>query len=377
MTVQLLRVVALFLLTLPGLTTVLAQEAQPQSLPPAVGSVQLKSAAGGSEAARLDVGIVIFDPGIPADASTHSKLGIFPEIRKAEAQFMAVILRQVLLATDAWGVIRVLPEPVASSELLVQGAIVHSDGLRLVLQVRASDATGRVWLERIYVDEALESDYPVAPGGDPYLDLYYQIANDLLAIRTQLDAKALRDIRQVGQLRYAASLSPDAFGSFLQQDSDGLYTLQRLPAQGDPMMARVQKIRNQEFLFIDTVDEQYAALYEEMAPTYHLWRQYGREQALYREEYQERVANRERRGRRGTYIAMEQTYNAYKWSKIHEQDLDELVLGFNNEVAPTIIEVGGKVFRLNGTLDSQYSDWREILRKIFELETGLPPAGVR
>ncbi len=74
---------------------------------------------------------------------------------------------------------------------------------------------------------------------------------------------------------------------------------------------------------------------------------------------------------------MEQTYNAYKWSKIHEQDLDELVLGFNNEVAPTIIEVGGKVFRLNGTLDSQYSDWREILRKIFELETGLPPAGVR
>ena len=72
---------------------------------------------------------------------------------------------------------------------------------------------------------------------------------------------------------------------------------------------------------------------------------------------------------------MEQTYNTYKWSKIHEQDLDELALGFNNEVAPTVIEVSGRVFRLNGTLDSQYSEWREILRKIFALETGLPAAG--
>jgi hypothetical protein len=71
---------------------------------------------------------------------------------------------------------------------------------------------------------------------------------------------------------------------------------------------------------------------------------------------------------------MLQTYDAYKWSKIHEQDLDELAQGFNNEVAPTVLEVKGKVFRLTGTLDSQYRDWRNILRQIFELETGLPAA---
>ena len=84
------------------------------------------------------------------------------------------------------------------------------------------------------------------------------------------------------------------------------------------------------------------------------------------------MANRDSRGRRGTFIAMEQTYDAYKWSKIHEQDLDELAMGFNNEVTPTVLEVSGKVFRLNGTLDSQYQEWREILRQIFALETGLP-----
>jgi hypothetical protein len=149
--------------------------------------------------------------------------------------------------------------------------------------------------------------------------------------------------------------------------------LARLPAEGDPMMERVNRIRNQEYLFIDTVDEQYATLYEEMAPTYNMWRQFGREQAIYRKGYEDRVTSRERRGRRGTFSAMEQTYDAYKWSKIHEQDLDELALGFNNEVAPTEMEVSGKVFRLNGTLDTQYTEWRDILRKIFVLETGLTP----
>ena len=75
----------------------------------------------------------------------------------------------------------------------------------------------------------------------------------------------------------------------------------------------------------------------------------------------------------GTFVAMEQTYNAYRGLKIQEQDLDEMALGFNNEVAPTVMQVSGKVFRLNGTLGTQYSEWRKILRDIFVLETGLPP----
>ncbi len=352
--------------------TVQARSAQPEAAA-RVGGVALHTARQSSEDERLDVGLVIFDAGIPADRSTHSKMGIFPEIRKSEAKFIPVILRQVLLESGAWGVVRVLPEPLDSSELLLTGTILQSDGLRLVLQVRVHDATGRRWLDKVYVDETSAGDYPVAAGGDPYLDLYHQIANDLLTLKQQLGRDKLRDIRQVGLLRYAASLAPDVFSGYVRRTEGGMFELARLPAEGDPMMARVDRIRSQEYLFIDTVDEQYTKLYEEMAPTYNLWRQYGREQSLYKKEYENRVASRESRGRRGTYAAMEQTYDAYKWSKIHEQDLDELALGFNNEVAPTVMEVSGKVFRLNGTLDTQYTQWQEILREIFVLETGLPP----
>lgn len=337
-----------------------------------VGSVTLLEEDSATDSAMLDVGLVIFDPGIPADPSSHSRQGIFPEIRKAEAQLVPVLLRRALVAANAWGVVRVLPEEQQSAELLVTGKILHSDGLQLALQVRALDATGRQWLDKVYLDQAGESDYPVRPGNDPYADLYAQVANDLLTFRRQLERQQLAAIRQVALMRYAAGLSEEAFGSYLERDAAGTYTLVRLPAQGDPMMARVDRIRNQEHLFIDTVDEQYVELYEQMVPTYNLWRQYGREQAIYKEEFQARAQNREHYGRRGTFVAMEQTYNTYKQIKIQEQDLDEMALGFNNEVTPTVMEASGRVFRLTGTLATQYSEWRGILRKIFALETGLP-----
>ena len=337
-----------------------------------VGNVTLNVERGTSEQDMLDVGLVIFSPGIPLDESLHSQMGIFPDIRKAEAQFMPVLLRQVLLEANAWGVVRVLPDKQVSSELLVTGKIRQSDGSRLVLEVSAWDATGRQWLDKTYTDTASERDYPATEGSDPYIDLYRSIANDLLAFRLRLDRRELQTIRQVALMRYAASLSEEAFGSYLQQDSDGIYTVVRLPAEGDPMMARVERIRNQEHLFVDTVDEQYVNLYEEMAPTYSLWRQYGREQSLYLQDYEVRAQTKDRIGQRGTFTAMEQTYNTYKQIKIQEQDLDEMAQGFNNEVAPTVMEASGKVFRLSGTLESQYNEWRGILREIFAIETGLP-----
>jgi hypothetical protein len=325
-------------------------------------------------AGQLDVGLPIFDPGIPEDASTHSKLGIFPEIRKSEAMYMPVMLRQVLAQSGEWGVVRVLPTALESSELLVTGTILRSDGQHLQLAIQARDATGAVWLDKVYSGATTPQDYPVKVPGDPFLSVYAQIAGDLLAARRQLSGKQLADIREVALLRYASGLAPEAFASYLTHTPAGGYTLQRLPAADDPMLVRVNRIRDQEYLFIDTVDEQYERLSEEMAPTYNLWRQFGAEQAQYNEDYRKRVNSRDSQGPRGSFASLEQSYNAYKWSKIHEQDMDEMAQGFNNEVAPTVMDVSGDVFKLSGSFDSQYAEWRKILQRIFALETGVAPA---
>lgn len=341
-----------------------------QAWPPSVGSVTLEVVPQPPRPA-LDLALVSFDPGIPEQTAGLSRQGIFPDIRKAEARYQPVRLRQVLQASNAWGAVRVLPEPQPAAVLQLEGKILHSDGRFLVLQIRAEDASGRVWLDRVYADEARGSDYPVQGGGDPFIDLYRQVANDLLAHYRSLPAAELGQLPTIALLRQAADLAPQAFAGFLAQDAAGHHQLLRLPAADDPMLARVELIRDQEFRFIDTVDEQYVDLYQSMQPTYNLWRQYGLEQALYREDYRRRLARRDRAGARGTYAAMEQTYNAFKWSKIQQQDLEDLARGFNNEVLPTVLEVSGSVYRLNGSLESQYDDWRDILREIFRLESGL------
>lgn len=322
----------------------------------------------------LDVNILVFDPGIPVDTATLGKLGIFPEIRKSEAKYMPVLLREVLVESGVWGVVRVIPRELSSSELLLTGRILHSDGQRLELHITARDAAGDVWLDKAYSGSATPADYPVPVPGDPFLTVYRQIAGDLQDARRQKSMSQFASVRDIALLRYAAELVPDAFSSYLDLSAEGTYRLLRLPADDDPMLARVMNAREQEYRFIDIVDEQYLRLSEEMAPTYHLWRQYGFEQAIYREAFERRVSTQDRQGRAGSYAALQQTYNVYRQSKIQEQDLDELAGGFNNEVAPTQMEVSGTVFKLSGSLDAQYEEWRGILRRIFELETGLAPA---
>jgi len=365
------------MLLLPGCASApAAQGAKPppaaalQAWPPSVGSVSLETVVQPPEPA-LDLALVSFDPGIPVQTAGLSREGIFPDIRRAEARYLAVRLRQVLQDSNAWGPVRVLPEPQAAAVLQLQGKILHSDGRFLVLQIRAEDASGRVWLDRVYADEAQAADYPIVDGGDPFIDLHRQVANDLLRVYRSLPAAELQQLPEIALLRQAASLAPESFAGFVAKDEAGRYQLLRLPADKDPMLARVERIRSQEFRFIDAVDEQYVDLYQAMQPTYNLWRQHGREQALFREDYQRRLAQRDRAGARGTYAAMEQTYNAFKWSKIQQQDLEDLARGFNNEVLPTVLEVSGSVYRLNGSLENQYDEWRDILREIFTLESGL------
>lgn len=325
-----------------------------------------------NEAGYLDVGIVIFDPGIPEDEATHSALNIFPRIREAEAQYLPVTLRREMVDSGEWGVVRVVPDAGPLSELSVEARILESSGLRQRVQFVARDATGRLWLDRQYSLESHETAQTISGASEPYHKMYRQVATDLVSFRSELDARSLREIRQVALIRYAYSLSPEAFSDYLVTDETGRYTLQRLPAQGDSMMVRVERIRNQEYLFIDNVDEQYGDLHDDMASTYSLWLQYDREQSLYSEDYEQRAASRDKQGRRGSFAAMQQSYNAYRNFRIQEQGMDELATGFNNELEPTIVETSGKVFRLTGTLESQYAEWRGILREIFAIETGFP-----
>jgi hypothetical protein len=322
---------------------------------------------------RLDIGLAVFESGVPEDPTHLKELGIFPRIREAEARFIPFALRRTLVAMDQWGPVRVLPNPDPGTELLVTGRIIESDGISLKLQLVAVDSRGVEWVNQEYSETSSEGVYlsQQTQKQRPFQKLYDRFAADINAVASQLSSAEIDKISQLSLLRYAGELAPAAFASYYTQTETGEYQLLRLPAEDDPMLARIQRVREKEYVFIDTVDEQYAALFTKMAPTYDLWRQYKREQSLYEDAHEDRLAGRSKKPK-GSYEAMKQTYSAYRWSKIQQQESARLATGFNNEVEPTIMNLQGRVIELEGSLEDQYREWRKILHAIYELETGAP-----
>lgn len=337
-----------------------------------------------NESDLLQVGIVVFDSQVGVAPNSDSNAWIFAEISRKETQFLPYVLRNTLIESNQWDAVRVLPETDPSVDLLIYGSIIRSTGQLLELDIRVVDSTGRLWLNNLYMEVAAMSDFPETtrytagrrfdPLGftDPFQDIFDQIANDLQAVRQIYSAAELRELQLVSELRFANDLAPDAFSHTLTTDSAGLLSVSSLLSRDDPMLNRVNEIRQRHFLFIDTVDEYYRALFDEMQPAYVLWRRYSLEQILAETTDQLQVFDASDFDNSNSYLGLIQRYDRYKWSKIYEQEFTELASGFNNEIAPAILELNQQVHGLTGTLESQYRQWRGILRELFKLETGQP-----
>ncbi len=330
-----------------------------------------------AQAQAFDIGVLVFTTMAGNEEIARSGAEIFSQIRKTETQYLPVALRSTLTASNQWGVVRVLPAADPSMDIMVEGTIVRSDGAELVLHIRASDSTGRVWLDRDYADIARVADYPdSAPmlldrgltfGLDPFQDIYAAIANDLLLVHQGLAQAALDEIHNVSQLRYASDLSPEAFSRYLEEDELGFLRVTRLPASNDPLLRNVADIGARNDIFIDTIDEYYEALYQDVKPIYDIWRQYSFEQVTEERASLERA--RSGNSNSGSFEAISQNYNRYKWSKIFEQEFVALASGFVSETAPAVLELSRNVNGLSGPVEEQYAQWRVLLRGLFDIET--------
>src|SRR3954471_23713957 len=89
------------------------------------------------EAELLDVGIRVFDPGIPknieGDDEALAKKRIYPDLRKAEARYIPTLLRETLEGTAQWGAVRVIPNNAEFVDVIVTGKLVDSNGGFLAL----------------------------------------------------------------------------------------------------------------------------------------------------------------------------------------------------------------------------------------------------
>jgi hypothetical protein len=374
---------------------------------------QLQAVQATSEVASerlLDVGIHVFDAGIPKEVEENPDLAdekrVYPDIRRAEARYLPSQLRETLAGTAQWGAVRVVPSLVDSTDLIISGKILESDGASLKLAIHAQDSTGRVWLDKEYEGQADTRAYREGGnlGRDPFQNVYVNIANDLLAARQKLKSTQLAEVQRVSELRFASEFAPAAFDGYLARDKrTGLYQAARLPAENDPVLKRVEAIRERDDNLVDAVSDSYASFSEKMDEPYSNWRKYSYDEITAEERLKSQARNRIALGAlavaaavlvpdscgsndcarvvdaarygaaAGGVMAVMSGMKKNEESRIHTDALKELSNSFDAEAAPLVVDVQGRTLRLTGTADQQYAEWRRLLHELYLEETGLTP----
>lgn len=354
-----------------------------------------------AEEELLDIGIAVFDPNVPETYDEQVEQRIQPELRRAEAQFIPYFAKNLLQSTGNWGAVRVVPRPTHAVDVTVVGKIMTSDGERLTLEMTVTDARGTQWFTKSY--HALASKYAysetIPPDVDPFQTIYKNLADDMLAYRESLDAQTVREIRATAEMKFARDFAPDAFATHVRNLPNGDFELLRLPAADDPMLERIRRVREREYLFIDTLDEYYANFHRNMFKPYHQWRAATYEEATVLRELEAQSRSKAWAGAAAIVGGIGAIYDSEHAlvdaaglvsiasgaalvknavAKRHEaamqaEVLEEIGIAAEQEISPHTIELENQTVQLQGTVQEQYRELRRILRKVYFEDLGLEP----
>ncbi len=347
------------------------------------------------EEALLDVGIPVLNDGLYL---TDDEDTVFPEVRFAEAIYFSNQLAKVLEKSGAWGAIRVTPSDEVIMDLYITGTILQSDGETLDLQIEVKDSSGKQWLSKDYKQTVGKYAYDrrLKSLGDPFQNLFIRIANDLLSYREKLSNQRAIELRTMSELRFAKTFSAQAFDSYISEKRNGTLVIDKLPADNDSILVRVRKIRERDYLYIDTMQDYYDGFTQQMHLAYQDFRR-----ASYDSVVKARQLNRQGNQRivagigailAGIYgrseadtriardagtataavggYALKSGLDKKQQASAYNESVAEMGSSLEAEIAPQVIELEDRTVTLTGTVQAQYQQWQELLQKIYQQERG-------
>ncbi len=351
------------------------------------------------EAQLLDVGILVFETK-ELTPEVAEKEGTNTNIRNAEIHFIPYHLKNTLHQSSHWGAIQVVPAETNSVDLLVKGKILESNGEDLVIEIDVVDATQKRWFKKVYSAEASETFYHGNQPGekDAFQNLYNAVANDMARYKMKLKATQIENIRTVAKLKFAQEFAPDAFDGYLATDKKKHLSVNRLPANNDPMLERLLQIRDREYMYVDTLNQQYEKFYTEMWPAYENWRELNLTERQAIKKIKREAMTRQLIGAlmvAGAIAAGSQDsnmgrvlaptmailggqvfisgWNVSKEADMHKAAIEELSESFGSEMQPVTMEFEGQQYKLTGSAEEQFKSWKTLLRQIYFAETGFNP----
>lgn len=351
----------------------------------------------------FDVAISLFDPGI-SNQDSYGEDGVWPELRRSEAMYMAVQLRDVLAKTQRYGAVRVTPDNYSSADLYITAKIIKSNGEDVALQVKVSDSTGKTWVSKKYSHRvkpiAFNNPRNKDSNGklkiDPYKDIYLKISSDIIKyMKRNIKPEKADTINTVTEIRYAQNYSPAAFSDILSKRNN-LYKLNGKPDKDDPMMKRVQSIKYRDQMFIDNMQTHYDGFSSNMTSSYKVWQEQSfAESKAAREAASaafwqgvagavivaatvaaagdcDSAACARNTGAVGGAVAgafFNESFQNSKEAKVHRDALNEIASSLDSTLSPSVIEMEDRTVTLTGTITEQSNQWRAVLLEIFQAET--------
>ena len=342
----------------------------------------------------LDVGINIFDPNITDN--TREEVSGYTKILEAEANYMPFKLMETIQSSGNWGVVRVIPNKQSEMDIWVDGKIIKSDGAVLELDITLNDASNGKWYSKRYKQEISKYAYDGnSSKREPFQNLYDEIANDMLLYYKKLSPNQIINIRTISQLQFAKRFSPEVFNDYIKKDSKGRLIIQRLPAKNDPLLQRIDTIRERDHLFVDTLQDYYANFNRQMEEPYLEWRRASYEEGEALREVNSQATTRLVGGAlavlggilaQGSSSAISRAagqvgiiaggaavvsgVNKREEAKIHVEALQEISASLDAEIEPHTVNLEESTVTLTGTVNEQYAQWQKVLREIYLAETG-------
>ena len=347
--------------------------------------------------ALLDVGIVAFDDGLDL---TDEDDTVFPEVRLAESVYFATQLLRVLEKSGAWGPARVIPDRDAIMDLYIEGTILQSDGETLAMDIVARDSGGLTWFTKKYQTTVGKYAYDRRRknAGDPFQNVYISIANDLLQQYERYGVKRALALRRLSEMRFAQRFSPEAFNQYTQTDKEGKIKIVRLPAEADPLLERVRRIRDRDHLYIDRMQEFYDGFSRQMHVPYQDFRRASYDSVVKARQL-EKQGNQRIIAGIGTIVAgiygrLESDSSAGRLASTttagaggllvksglekkqraasYNESVAEMGSGLETALAPEIIELEDRTVTLSGNVQAKYQQWQALLLQIYA-EERIPP----
>ncbi len=347
--------------------------------------------------ALLDVGIVAFDDGLDL---TDEDDTVFPEVRLAESVYFATQLLRVLEKSGAWGPVRVIPDRDAIMDLYIEGTILQSDGETLAMDIVARDSGGLIWFTKKYRTTVGKYAYDRRRknAGDPFQNVYISVANDLLQKYERYGVKRALELRRLSEMRFAQQFSPEAFNQYTQTDKEGKIKIVRLPADADPLLERVRRIRDRDHLYIDRMQEFYDGFSRQMHVPYQDFRRASYDSVVKARQL-EKQGNQRIIAGIGTIVAgiygrLESDSSAGRLASTttagaggllvksglekkqraasYNESVAEMGSGLETALAPEIIELEDRTVTLSGNVQAKYQQWQALLLQIYA-EERIPP----